>query len=278
LINILCVKYDTLPKYLYFEPELKIEDGYQTNVTDFLNIIKEYKGLDIINLYKSIKEKLIYITLEDIIHPWLFYSKSIKDLIKMNILEANTILIELNEEIKKNYDFNDELYVKNIKSIIQTHKTNFEKDIEDLKDKLDKYNKDMKPYYDIKKGVEYLDIIIEKSEINYILDMEYITLLEIFNNIVLNKSVTFASYNNFYKISKEIIPFEDWKMSLNEYILIRVLEKKNIKINKKENYSLSIIGKEDNYPVIRMICNLSNNNITQEEYKDIVLKSIQNPN
>lgn len=278
IIDRIAVKFNSLPKYLYFDPELKIENGYKIKVVDYLEKIKNYKILDIYKLYYEIKEHKFELTIEDILYPWFYYNNKLGNLlINKETTNSDLILNEIYQEIKKISDIYINFTVKEIKDIIKKNKPLFEKQLNDLVVNTQTYVSTMNIYYNIKKGVDYEKIIIEKSETDYILDMEYITLLEIFNNIILDKNIPFASYNEFYKISKEILPLEEWNLSLTDYIIIRVLEKQNPKGIKQDNYSMSIIGQEENYPVLRMICNLLPGNISEEQYKNNVLKSIKNP-
>lgn len=273
-------KLNTIPKYLYFDKELELKEGFKTNVIDILEVIKTYKDVNFMKLNKEVKEKLPLLrTKEDILYVWLCYSKSIKDIMKDKTTRS-LILYSIDEEINNLYDIKPKL---NIEKYINEEcgesgiKKRLEDDIKNLQLKVKKINDVMYKYNSIKKGINYSIFILEKLEINYTLDLKYVSLIEIFNSIKLSKSIPCASFNNYFKISKEYNPFPKWNETLNDYIILRVNEKINPRIIKVENYSVSYIYIEDNLPVVKMIINLSNQNISNNEYVNQVFKCIDNP-
>jgi hypothetical protein len=103
-----------------------------------------------------------------------------------------------------------------------------------------------------------------------ILDLKDISLLEIFNNIKLNTSVPFATVNNFYKILKEFTPPPDWSISLDDGIILKILEKTNINNVKFSDFSdgLILIEEEGENQIVRASLDLSTsgNNLSREQF------------
>src|SRR3990167_5281609 len=64
-----------------------------------------------------------------------------------------------------------------------------------------------------------------------------ISMLELFNDLVLNDSVPFATISNYFKILKDFIPSEEWRFSQNNSLLLKVSDKETVNVEKLTDYN-----------------------------------------
>jgi hypothetical protein len=254
VINRLASELNTIPKFLYFndgipsleelhkETPIKVENLLNTIIItkkEFVELINELNQenkleqqnlqvLDILSLFFAYNQELIenYKKLEskraDLGHIFLKFKTDIE-----------TIGLDLRiEEIKKYWE----------KS----------KDKRDEISKLIKKNKDdalvekglFKNFEEIDKRIQYTEFELESVKFNFTIDVKNITVMELFNNIVLNNEVPFACINKFFKIFKNFTPPEDWSFYDESVILFKVLTKKTIEGSKIEDYIDTFVSVE----------------------------------
>ena len=244
-INRLAAYYNTLPKYLYFPngiPDIYTQDNII--VEDLLQIIKEdgKEDIDFEQLYYSIYPKLSQSNLDiktDILIPFISYNKFIE-------LHTETFteifLGQLSNKITQLKIFAN---VKNIWKNRFQYKKSLDEKIENNK-KTVKKQVNIFSNFDKVVGIPYTEFELEKTTFFMELDILEMTILEIFNTIKLNEYIPFATVQNFYKILKDFIPSEDWVISFDYGINLKIMEKNIISVkNKYENYSDIIITVED---------------------------------
>jgi len=254
VINRLASELNTIPKFLYFndgipsleelhkETPIKVENLLNTIIItkkEFVELLNELNQenkleqqnlqvLDILSLFFAYNQELIenYKKLEskraDLGHIFLKFKTDIE-----------TIGLDLRiEEIKKYWE----------KS----------KDKREEISKLIKKNKDdalvekglFTNFQEIDKRIQYTEFELESVKFNFTIDVKNITVMELFNNIVLNNEVPFACINKFFKIFKNFTPPEDWSFYDESVILFKVLTKKTIEGSKIEDYIDTFVSVE----------------------------------
>lgn len=269
----LAYKLKTLPIYLYFPDGISYEDITQKDkdikVEDILSqIVKSAnKNKNIKTLITSIKEKVgpKYDIKEKVLPLWVAYNEKLvsdysnignsaldilfKQLSELNILKSRTQLVD----IAKNIKFN---------------KSSFETDLSLQKDQVSEYLKIFKEYENIDESTGYTDFKTEYIRFLLTLDINNISILEIFNNIKLNESVPFATVKDFYKILKDFIPPEEWTDTKDDEIILKVNQKQRlVNKNKHTDYIDTILRNTDNGKLLSEITiNTSKDNLSRDSF------------
>lgn len=238
----IAIKFETLPRYILMEEKIEeIKNGEEYKIRDLLEEIR--KKEDETDFFRFVKEneeliEKIKINKKEIFKLWLINNKSLKEIYKHTnvILEENEIekllenkYIEEEGDVEEIFDHQDK-YLNEIKIEKENLKIREER-FREIKEKLENVKQE-----------KYSEFIIEKLGIKYEIDIENVTLLEIFNEIITNEMVPFATCQNYYKIHKDFIPPKqeeeknyDWNVSLDNFIIMKVVatETKDEVIGKK---------------------------------------------
>lgn len=215
--------FNTLPKYLYFYEELS------DNIKDISNIYAE----DLLVQIKAVNDIVVFISenenktnkldiKKDIIEVWLAYNSELEQY--ASIAPAYLISVSSNL-IEKGYFSSQDDFDK-IWSYRYQLKQNLEKEIENNQKEDENYIE----LYSLIDSIEDLactDVEIEKVFLNIFYNMKDNSLLELFNNILLNDFIPFANCKNYYKILKKFIPSDEWAINSNDSILLKMCEKKD---------------------------------------------------
>lgn len=240
ILSRLASEMSTLPKYLS-PVEFPLPD--QSEVTDLLQVIKRSaeKSMDFIKLIgkinkkKSLQDTLKNLDMErDVIQVWLSYNKELDNYASMN----NMILQGVDETLKADGYFPQS---GNIDSIWQD-RARIRRELEDnikSNQKLSKRNTDLYKTFDqVDEPLVYTDPKIERSQLDLEIAWKNITILEIFNAIVLNEKVPFATTNNYYKILKDFLPEENWISPQEKHeLLIKLNDKVISDLEKYKDYT-----------------------------------------
>ena len=251
IIRRIAVSFDTTKKYLYFVDG--VPDNFVDNtvyrIENLLEIIKSNENF--ISLYNQIKDKIIQQSLSiktDILEPFIIYNQTIET-IPENFLD--TVLFSIQQEIeslniieKREINLRDiitrkRLIIERLTISIKLEKTNSEKE--------SRINREMEQTT-VEKN--YTDFELENISFEAFIESPKISIMELFNNIVLNNDVPFTTINNIYKVlsvsSGNFSPNLDWTASLNDIILLKFKDNKEysncfVSIENKDNVELSII-------------------------------------
>lgn len=251
IIRRIAVSFDTTKKYLYFVDG--IPDNFVDNtvyrVENLLEIIKNNDNFA--SLYNEIKDKISQQSLSiktDILEPFIVYNQSLTN-IPENFLD--TILFSIQQEIqtlnildKRDINLRDiitrkRLIIDRITTSIQLEKTNSEKET--------RINREMERT-EVEKN--YTDFELENISFEAFLESPKISIMELFNNIVLNNDVPFASINNIYKVLSDFTPNQNWSTTLNNSILIKFKDNKEyshcfVSVENQDGLELSVIKISD---------------------------------
>jgi len=272
IINRIASDLNTIPKYIYFSDGIPEDlESSSVSVENLLELIKKQKNAK--ELYKNISAKISQRDLnfiDDVVKPFVIFNKRINE---MDNEYKPLMLTALSEEFK------DELEIT-----VNTNKIWSEGNIfkEELKFKTETNKKDVKKqlvlfnqYDKIKKGIPYTDFELLKTQFDILLNVKNRSLLSIFNTIVLDEKMPFATTSDFYKIYKEFIPDLDWGISYNEAIIVKILQKENLEYIKKSDYVDGLIGINQKGNVeINLDLNIEPGNVNREQMTERLLSKI----
>jgi len=260
---------NTLPKFLIFPAEIPtiVDFSIDQNI-DVHNLIDVIKnGTDITSVYKEIKtyenETIGTFTLKDIVNYYtilnLNFIKTYDQLTSTGFENFGISTIE--RDIKNISDENNNITYDELEMIWKTKRNRgetFNNQIEKNKELANKTRNKFSRFDNIE-TLDYTPFNLEKITFEFEINVEDTSsILEIFNTIVLNKNIPFASTNNFYKILKGFKPpiewvnlfdrstsFRDRKKDINREtnIILKILEDKKIK--NKDRYIDIIISMKD---------------------------------
>ena len=275
ILTRLANKLNTLPDYLYFpdfEGKPTIKDFHSEKnikVEDLLQEIKNSaeKNGNILDLIESIKKKVskTFKLKDKIIIPWFVYNKILEN----NEKKQGSIALD-----KLAKDLNESIYFFSESSVLRDWKARNKKEdeinflMEYGKNRI-KNNKKMFKSFDKTEANFYTDLEYEKISFDILLDIEDISILELFNYVVLNKETPFVSIDQFYKILKDFLPSEEWENDNEENIgkmLIKVLDKSNVYNIKLENFGNVVVKKVEDQFIASFTVHIKKGNINKEEF------------
>jgi len=255
----------TLPKYLYFpNGPLELYNNSNNNIAeDLLYEIKSIKTTDYKELLDKIENKLQYLDLDmykDVFVPFIVFNKELAILAGFD----DAVLLAIQEEVNSNNYFDTKINIKKIWDERKEIKNIFEKLIQENV-KLNEYNVRTNKTLDETKGITYTDFEIENVQLKIFLNMDNLSIIEIFNLIQLNIRIPFASFNGFYKILKDYIPSKEWEISDENFIILKVCELSKIPtVTKYDNFTNVIIGKENNFIVLTFELKIGKDNLSRD--------------
>lgn len=277
IINRIAAVYETLPKFLYFSEEIP-EDFKHMNIhveNLFDNIKKDAaKNKNFQSFLPKIQNKLTEkIRIEqDILYPWLAFNIKLQN----ETAYGNLVYDTLKPLIDDNYFVN----TQELKLFWTTTRLQEKDSIKDkiryLQDANERTEKLYKRFQKIKKGVEYTELITDRIAFQITLNLIDITILEIFNNILLKEEVPFATCKNYYKILKDYLPNEEWSKSSDD-LLLKVCSKNVVDPLKYKDY-VDVLLKIDEDKNIKTFIKLitERNYLSQQNFIDRFLSSFVN--
>ena len=279
--NRLAYKLKTLPIYLYFPDGISYEDIIQKDknikVENILSQIIESskENKDIKTLIDNIKEKfgLKYDIKEKVLPLWVAYNKKI---VSDYSVMGNSALDILSKQLIELKVIKSRTQLVNIAKDINFIKKSFETDLSLKKNQVKEYLKIFKEYENIEESLIYTDFRTEYVQFMLTLNINNISILEIFNNIKLNETAPFATIKDFYKILKDFIPPEEWTETRDDEIILKVNQKQFL-INKNKNtdYVDTILRNTDDGKLSSKITiNTSKDNLSRDGFIERSLKVI----
>ena len=232
----------TLPEYLYFPNGLTYDELNKKNiiVTDFLSEIKNeaQNNSSVFKLIDSgIKNFGDTLNVKDkIVCVWLSYNEKLqKEVANKGEGVLDSIITEL---VKRKIYLAHTQFKRDWKDILQT-KLYIEKSIKSQSQKIEKTVKLFNEF-------NYESAVSTPFKIEYIqfiltLEMTNISMLELFNSVVLTPLVPFVTTHNFYKIKTDFIPLSEWAITTTDSIILKVHQKDDITNKNISNYSDAVI-------------------------------------
>ena len=271
--NRLAYKFKTLPIYLYFPDGISYEDIIQRDknikveniLSQIIESSKENKDIKIV--INNIKEQfgIKYDIKEKVLPLWVAYNEKLVSRYSVVGNDALDILYNQLIELKV---IKSRTQLVNIIKDIDFIKKSFETELRLKEAKVKEYLQIFKEYENIDKSLVYTDFRTEYVKFMLTLDINNISILEIFNNIKLNETVPFATVRNFYKILKDYIPAEEWTETRDEEIILKVNQKKIlINKNKHTDYVDTILrNRDDGKLTSKITINTSKDNLSRDSF------------
>lgn len=242
IIKRIAVSLQTTKKYLYFPKGLPTEfqDNTVVEVENILETILTAESFT--SLYENIKEKIQQQDLSiknDIIEPFIAFNKSFERIpqafIGSMLLPIQLEIENLNIINKREIELIDiwkqrKTIIERINSSIKTTKKSVTEE--------EKINRD---FEEIPVIQNYTEFELEKIEFEVIIESPKITIMELFNDIILNNEVPFATINYIYKVMNDFIPEPTWFTSLDDVILLKFKDNREY-----SNCFISIENQDDN--------------------------------
>jgi hypothetical protein len=228
--------FNTLPKYIYGLPDnfISVE---QLKIKDILSLIKKdaSKSTDFDTFLEKNKDRLGNLdTKKDILYVWLSYNKNMEDMSEY----SSAILDQFADPfVKKEYFSSPKEFVQFWKTGRESVKKDLEIKIKQQKAESKKYTDLYEIFENIEEGLGFTEFNTERVMLSMILDLKDITILEIFNHLLLNESIPFAICKNYYKILKDYIPPEDWTIQGDDSIMLKMHEKIIVDPAKHKDYT-----------------------------------------
>jgi hypothetical protein len=245
IINRIAVSLKTLPKYLYFKNGIPSINDINIEVEDLKETIKTITITDFRDLNIQDKLQQQNISFEDDIIPlFIVYNKNIENEIRQYPNQFKNTYLE-NLDISKN--------IIDIWERKTTIKTDLDKQIKKFIEDTDQQTKIIIEYdniiniANIQENINFSTFQPETIKFNIIFKPIDNNIMEIFNRIKLNDKISFAKFNNFYKILKNFIPRVDWSTPVDFGI---VLFKNSKNYNKDDDQILCTIDTENNNKII----------------------------
>lgn len=256
----------SLSKYLYFpdglpnmdmiysDQNINVENLYETIITNS-STTESIEQIE--NFLENIKQKLVQQDLSlntGVLPLYIAYNKLIKDTIYYGPHIINAIQDSINK-ITKEVDVNYLFESRN--STIKNFKNNIEININKTAKLEERFNS-----FEMTVGISFTKFILEKVTFEIVLNLKGISIMELFNSIVLNHNIPFANIKEFFKVLKDFIPNNEWNISFENTIIVKILQK----ISNKIEYTDALIGvNNDDDIVINMVLNTLNN-ISREDF------------
>jgi hypothetical protein len=231
ILNRIASMYKTIPKYLYFPLGIPTIEQINTleniEVEDLLAIITSHE-LDFNKLYEKIENKIEQQNLNlylDIFLPFLSFNQTLTNASSEMV---STYLLFIGDKLKtfeplsgNNLEDLDNVFTQNKSKVISA----IEEGIEFNRKQVEKDMNFLTQLESISSGIEFTNFELEKINIDFELNLNNISMMEIFNAIQLNEYVPFACVNNYYKILKDFTPLQEWSYSLPNILSFKVLQK-----------------------------------------------------
>lgn len=231
----------TVPKYLYFPDGLPEDPTTVDNirVEDILQEIKNdaKESTTFSTFLKRVREKIPnnMDIVKNILYPWLAYNTQLEKLSKMGSMILKQ---EADNFVDDGYFDDADDFVRFWKNLRKGVIYDIEKSIQNVQRDDKSTRKLYKTFQKIDDddALVHTDFTTDRVSIQFNLDLHDITLLEIFNHVILNETVPFVSVKNYFKILKDFIPPEEWATSEQDYLVVKVNSRQKTSDTKVKDY------------------------------------------
>jgi len=267
---------ETLPQYIYFvdglpSMETITREGTNVIVENILKTIQNDTGFRFSLFYKKNREKLEGLDiLEDVLKPYLVFNTELRGLGKDYI---DVVLFDFSEDIKSIGIFDEVPKVEEIwkgkREAINSLMEKIDENRRESEEKLREFAR----FDEVKKGdVLHSEFSVEKIAFSFNLTgFDNINALEIFNEIVLNKNIPFASCGEFFKILREKVPLKEWADVKENVIMLRLCQNKTSDFSPTD-YTIVIIDAKNDTVNVRLQLDINKNNLDEEDAMDEIVR------
>ena len=226
-------QFDSLPTYIIFDPELSLSPEEEYQAVDILEQIKidSAQSLDIGEFYRAHSQ--YFADPLDLVKTWLAYNSVLTDnpLYQLSALETIKSL---------GLDFNADQFMERR----EEYRKGLERRIVKNKDRSASFQKTARAFQKIE-GIEATDFKLDTVSFSLLLDLTGLSLLEIFNALVLTPPVPLASVGVFFKIYRDFKPPVAWSVSLPDAIVLKATNSSGIELAPLKSYNDVFITLEE---------------------------------
>ena len=221
LTNRIAMQLGVLPKYLYFPKGIQLQHGASIQ---YVNLVEYLKTVDI-SMLEKIRSK-IPLDKQELLYLYVVITKKTKNNLQ-SLVGSESEYFPTQESLEQFWqgrqDFvtNTQEHVQRQKRFVKARDKQYA-----LFDKVTQTN-----------VWESTNFNIERVNLKVELDIKDISLMELFNMVVLNEKIPFCTINDYYKILKDYIPERDWATSKEEQLLLKVNEREVVVTNAFQNYT-----------------------------------------
>lgn len=235
----------TLLCYLYFPDknasEFQKVDNIQ--VEDLLATVKEYaKSSNFQKLYDNVKPKLKQNKLsmvDDIFQPFIVFNKELQSIPPSHV---GALILHVQRLIEDGGFFSDDIRVNKIWDRRTDIIAGIDRSMQANKKMVKKQLEVFQQFQKVVDGIPYTKFELESVVFQFIMNLPDISIMELFNRIRLSAVAPFATIKNFYKILKDFIPPDEWAFSVEDMIVMHVLEKVDSTNAKPKDFTETIVS------------------------------------
>jgi len=273
--NRVSVFLNTLPIFLYFPDKITSDDirpksKKKIEVIDFLAEIKNSakNNSSLVELVDDIQKKMgknYNVEKENgVIDIWVAHNDFLHKLSK-KASRIEKLIADL--DAKKLYS-STRLYKNLEKDNIEKIKKTIDRSLDIFRRTSDIYTSQLVAF---ESSIDIESTLLKIEDVQYIIkfNLEDTSILEMFNDIILNKNTPFASSFNFFKILRDFIPSNEWVVSVSNELKLKVSKKPyDVTYDVKDiNYSDVVFKMDQNKEVIAEVnINTEKGNISNDEF------------
>lgn len=253
---------NTLPEYL-LNFNFSMEDIIKKSnikVLDLLDILKNTSSFS--EFYKKYQDSIKDIDISKLIEIFILYNKHFD---KKDIQDFLVLLIkkDISQVSNENTPYIEDILRKK-KQILDDNRKKISINIKNSKNN----TKILEEFENIETNNNYTEFELETHKFNLILDMENISILDIFNSVNLSEDIPFAYCNSFYKILKTINTEEDWSYDFKDILIIK------FKLGEKNNniiYEDILINIENKKVFVYTVYDIKKSNIIETKFIEKII-------
>lgn len=242
----LASKLNTLPKYIHYVNGIPSRTDINSD-TRFINLFEKImKHDDFEDVYLDVKDKLEQTNLQlhdDILVPYIIKNQTFLS-VDESMIEF--LLLQFQTEIEQLGIFGED--VPDVSKIWTTRRNienELNKSITKIKTLSDEYTEIIHTFENTQSNTRFTDFELEKNVIEFKLESDNISIIDVFNDIKLSKDVPFASIDKKYKIYRDVVPLPNWVGTFEDIILIKVIKYKDKKDLEDTDYLNVVVTIED---------------------------------
>jgi len=275
--NRLAASLGILSEYLYFPNGITNEEiRDRKNNIEYKNLLKEIKdsarrNTSITELIEKMKVKITgrMSIRDEVVHIWMAYNNILnseyKSAGKMALYEISDELVAAGiyisaTQVPRDWDRRD-LYKRYLRESISSRQ-----------EEAERTSKLFREYDSIDEAIVYTDLKVEKIDFILMLDLSNISLLEIFNSVILTPLVPMAIAHDFFKIFKDFIPSDEekWLYTEPESVTLKVSQRQFLGHSSKiSNYEDAVIKLDPDGSVsTKITISTEKGNVSREEFID----------
>lgn len=240
-------KLNTLPKYIHYVNGIpsRTNINLDTRFINLFEVIMQYDNFE--DVYNNIKDKLEQTNLQlndDVLIPYIIKNQTFLG-VDESMIEF--LLLGFQTEIEQLGIFGDN--VPNVSEIWEKRSEFEEKlneSIEGNKTLSDEYTDIINTFENTQSNIRFTGFELEKSVLEFKLNSQDISIIDVFNDIKLTKHVPFASVDKKYKIYRDVVPLPTWVTTFDDIILIKVNKYMDKKELEDTDYLNVVVTIEDN--------------------------------